>query len=139
MMSVVVVDVHECRKSSKDSHSFLIGSDQGGLSERLDSLVVEEDTLTLKQLRPRIQETQQGGMIKRTLMCEEILYVLKTCPNPHGWPEDQREQYRFGIIKQVGTMDHGHGPSPSGISSYKPPLLPQYSAGHPCGNMATRQ
>jgi len=78
-----------------------MGTEQGGLSERLDSLVVEEGDLTFKDLRPRLQEVRQEGMIRRTLMYEEILYVLETCPNPHGWPEDERKQYRLGIVTQV--------------------------------------
>lgn len=94
-------------KSVRDSHSFLVGSDQGGLSARLGSFILEteeEEGLTLGGLRLRVQESSQGNMIRRTIMFEEALCTMRFADNPHKYPEDVRCQYRLALVEEVGAL-----------------------------------
>lgn len=66
------------------------------------SLLLEDgENPSLADLRLRIQEGREGGMIKRTVMFEEALCTMRFAANPYNWPEDQRFKYRLGILEEV--------------------------------------
>jgi hypothetical protein len=69
------------------------------------SLVLTEEAPTLAGLRLRIQEMSVDGMIKRTPMFEEALFVMKSCRNPHQYPDEERCEYRLGFVEADEASD----------------------------------
>lgn len=57
------------------SHSFLVGHESGGLSGPVATLRIEA-SLTLRELRRRIEVLEDRGMLRRTLAYQEIHYAL---------------------------------------------------------------
>ena len=60
---------------SRQSHSFIIGNDAGGMTDPIATLKVD-DTLTLAQLRVKIEVMEDRGMLRRTPLYQEILYTF---------------------------------------------------------------
>lgn len=47
------------------------------------------------------QLTEDRGMMRRTPLFQELLFVMVNSPNPHEYGKDQRFKYRFGVFDEV--------------------------------------
>lgn len=84
---------------ANESHSFLVGHEQGGLSPRLEGLLVDKDT-TLRNVRYMIEYREEGiHNIRRTPLFQEIAYRCQQAPNPYGYDKTEcKIKYRFGVV-----------------------------------------
>ncbi|GLD99263.1 hypothetical protein PINS_up007981 [Pythium insidiosum] len=74
---------------------------QGGHLLTVGTLRLEDDevdSVTFRQLRPRIELQDDNGMIRRSLMFQEVLAIASVSPNPHGWPASALQTYWFGFF-----------------------------------------
>ena len=82
-----------------EMHSYVAGSvDLGGLTPRLPvTLPFEPEHTTLSRLRIPIEVVNQGGMLRRTSLFQELLAVMLELKNPHEYPPARALSYRFGV------------------------------------------
>lgn len=52
--------------------------------------------VTFTQLRPRIELLQVKDVVRRSVMFQEVLAIIATSANPHGWPPSAMQTYWFG-------------------------------------------
>ncbi|RLN50782.1 hypothetical protein BBJ28_00020891 [Nothophytophthora sp. Chile5] len=74
-------------------------SSQGGLLPVVGTLLVDDKeaaTVTFTQLRARIEVQDADGMIRRSVIFQEVLALIATAANPHGWPPNTMQTYWFG-------------------------------------------
>lgn len=91
--------VFSFRHRATDRHSFLVGNDQGGVTDVLGHLPVDRDHTTIADLRIPLETVEERGMLKRSPLFAEVLYVMNATQNLHGRPESERRQYRFARIR----------------------------------------
>lgn len=98
----IILKIFVWRASSRVQHSFLVNNDQGGLTSGVGSVAVNEISTTLEELRSLIEVKKDRGMCRRTLLFEEVLYVLSSAPNPHDYPLDVfSTSYQFGVVNMA--------------------------------------
>lgn len=71
---------------------------QGGLLPVVGTLNLDDKevaTVTFAQLRPRIELLQTKDVIRRSVMFQEVLALIATSANPHGWPPNAMQTYCF--------------------------------------------
>mmetsp|Transcript_41741 Transcript_41741/g.50014 ORF Transcript_41741/g.50014 Transcript_41741/m.50014 type:complete len:164 (+) Transcript_41741:135-626(+) len=89
---------------NETSHSFYVGNDQGGLSERIASFLIHEYT-TFTDIRQMIEVTCDKGMYRRSALFSEIRHVMSTSPNPHEYPQSMANKYVFGSMKGLADSN----------------------------------
>lgn len=119
----VAVRLYQPLKPVIATHSFLVGSYQGGESDELGTVLIHRGTVaqmqpdfaidccfdslravhvtgktTVRDLRKLIEETRKGTSNMRSRMFQDIIYFFNDAPNIHGKPESGRRKYRFGIV-----------------------------------------
>ena len=88
--------------SAQDSHSFLVGHESGGLSTRLEGLVVEKDA-TFKSVRGLIEVKKDGLLgVRRSPLFQEIAFRMQQAPNVLGYDGTMRTKYCFGVVDLRG-------------------------------------
>ena len=85
----IFVRVYTPRSDPTDSHSYIVGSYQGGLSSRIGSLSINVTEMTLHEMRSMIQEDNMNGMVKRNPMFTEYLNIFHE--SSHEWGLDKIE------------------------------------------------
>eukprot|EP00640_Fibrocapsa_japonica_P007530 CAMPEP_0113943304 /NCGR_PEP_ID=MMETSP1339-20121228/23175_1 /TAXON_ID=94617 /ORGANISM="Fibrocapsa japonica" /LENGTH=146 /DNA_ID=CAMNT_0000948145 /DNA_START=120 /DNA_END=560 /DNA_ORIENTATION=- /assembly_acc=CAM_ASM_000762 len=78
---------------------------QLGLSGRIGSLRVQDNQTTFRDLRGMIEETEERGMIRRTVFYQELLHTMMTSYNPHGYVDAERRHYYFGVVTNEEGID----------------------------------
>lgn len=114
----VAVRLYQPLKPVIDTHSFLVGSYQGGESDTLGSILIHRGRTvcscsapevwllsplpsgktTMYDLRKLVEETRKGTTNMRSRMFEDMMYHFNDAPNIHGKPESRRRKYVFGIV-----------------------------------------
>ncbi|TYZ64423.1 hypothetical protein PybrP1_009687 [[Pythium] brassicae (nom. inval.)] len=87
--------------SPREQNSYVVGTWEGGLLPTVGALKLddgESETVTFTQLRPRIELQTDNFMIRRSLLFQEVLTIISTSPNPHGWPHSALQTYWFGYF-----------------------------------------
>ena len=87
-----------CHPQNNSEHSFYVGHEGGGLSERLELLAVPQSN-TFYQLREHIEEQCDGNIIRRRPFFTEFVHFMQRCPNPLGYEGEDLVTYRIGILK----------------------------------------
>ncbi|KAL7504162.1 hypothetical protein ACHAXN_001860 [Cyclotella atomus] len=86
---------------SKNEHSYYVGHDSGGLSERLSTVTVDP-TISFLELREKIEEKELNGVKKRTIFYTEFIHFMQRCPNPLGYQDKESlTSYRIGLLNIV--------------------------------------
>jgi hypothetical protein len=95
---------HPWRGEGKREHSYYVGHDAGGLSEPMDTIVVDPSD-TFLVLRESIEERCDGNVMLRRSLFSEFLYHMQRCRNPHGYEGESLKTYRLGILKATDGKD----------------------------------
>lgn len=83
------------------THSYYVGHECGGLSERLATVMIDP-TISFLQLRELIEERERNGVMKRTTFYSEFIRFMQSCPNPLGYQDQESlTGYRLGLLKVV--------------------------------------
>ncbi|KAL7539830.1 hypothetical protein ACHAXR_009647 [Thalassiosira sp. AJA248-18] len=93
---------------NNNEHSFYVGHEAGGLSERVETLAVNPSSSFL-QIRELIEEQSDGNIIRRRPFYTDFLHFIQRCPNPLGYEGEAVTTYRIGILKMKD--DKGFVPS----------------------------
>lgn len=80
----------------------LVCNEQGGLSDKIGGVRIQDNKTTFTELRTMIEEVEINGMRRRTQFFPEVLYHMMNSPNPHGWAPEQLRHYHFGLIEAPG-------------------------------------
>ncbi|RLN51517.1 hypothetical protein BBJ29_002279 [Phytophthora kernoviae] len=98
-MARVKVRVFTFPSDPREQNSYVVGTLEGGLLPVVGTLNLEQKevaTATFAQLRTRIELQQDKDVIRRSVMFQEILALIATSANPHGWPPNVMQTYWFG-------------------------------------------
>mmetsp|Transcript_1468 Transcript_1468/g.2007 ORF Transcript_1468/g.2007 Transcript_1468/m.2007 type:complete len:161 (+) Transcript_1468:117-599(+) len=85
-------------KSCDKGHSLLVCNDQGGLTDKVGGIRIQDNKTTFQDLRLLIEEVEIGGMRRRTAFYPEILFTMMNAPNPHGYSSSELRHYQFGLV-----------------------------------------
>jgi len=94
----VTLRIFTHRQSVFRSHSFLVGSEQGGLSEKLGRVPILANKTTLEDLRVLIETVCDNNMMRRNPIYQEFLITVQSMPNPYNYSEKDMRQYRFAYF-----------------------------------------
>jgi hypothetical protein len=83
-----------------ESHSYLLDDIPTGVTSPIGELVVNIRNTTLGQLRPMLEFNRSSNMNKRSLLFQEVLFVMDRLPNIYNRPRDELRKYRFGFYKR---------------------------------------
>ena len=97
-MARVTIRIFTHPRSVFEQHSFLVGNEQGGLTEQIGVVPIDMNHTTLLMLRQLIEATNDRGMLRRTVLYQELLSVSNSLPNPYGYSGVEKAHYRFGIM-----------------------------------------
>lgn len=100
-MTRVKVRVFTFPSDFRKQNSYVVGTVENGLLPVVGTLKIDDDeifTVTFTQLRLRIELLQEDDVIRRNVMFQEVLALIATSPNPHGWPHNLMQTYRFGYF-----------------------------------------
>ena len=106
-MGRVFLRVFTHQTSVTSTHSFLVGSQLGGLSERVGSFLIHDEVTTFSDLRLLIEVFNDNGMNRRTALFQDVLHTMMTAFNPHQYPIGQLATYRFGVMAGIGGREVG--------------------------------
>jgi len=83
-------------------HSYLVGNEQGGTTDVLGWLEIDNLTTTIADVRPMIEVHVVNKMNRRTPLFQETLEIMNNAHNFHRRPESDRRQYALG--RSHGTV-----------------------------------
>jgi hypothetical protein len=95
----VSLRVYTHKQSVFRAHSFLVGNEQGGLSEKLGAIPIVRNKTTLEELRQLIETTVDNNMIRRNPLYQEFLATVFTLPNPYRYKDKELRLYRFAYYR----------------------------------------
>uniref|UniRef100_A0A7S2STR4 Uncharacterized protein n=1 Tax=Rhizochromulina marina TaxID=1034831 RepID=A0A7S2STR4_9STRA len=98
-MSRLILRIYTRKSSVFEQHSFLVGTEQGGLSNQIGTLPFDEATTTVGSLRERIEVQVDRNMVRRNPIYQEYISVMSYIPNPEGFTSKQLRRYCFGYFK----------------------------------------
>jgi hypothetical protein len=84
---------HPYRGENNNEHSFYVGHDAGGLSQPLDTLVIDPSCTSFLQLRASIEESCDGNVAIRRTFFTEFINLLHRCHNFHDYDGDALKTY----------------------------------------------
>jgi hypothetical protein len=89
---------HPYRGENNNEHSFYVGHDAGGLSQPLDTLVIDPSCTTFLQLRASIEESCDGNVAIRRTFFTEFINLMHRCHNFHDYDGEALKTYRLGVL-----------------------------------------
>lgn len=95
----VILRIYTHRQSVFRAHSFLVGNEQGGISEKLGGIAIIRNKTTLDDLRQLIETVVDNNMIRRNPLYQEFLATVFSLPNPYGYPDKELRLYRFAYYR----------------------------------------
>ena len=96
--SRAVLRIYTHHQSVLRQHSFLVGNEQGGLSEKIGRIPINANITTLRQLRPMIETVVDDNMIRRNPIYQEFMALVFSLANPYKYPDMQLRRYRFAFF-----------------------------------------
>ena len=78
------------------SHSYCVDDFPLAVSLSVGEIQVDPTITTLKQLRELIEFNQQGHMMRRSALFQEILFIMSKLPMVY--PRKNKSEYRFGYL-----------------------------------------
>lgn len=85
------------------SHSFLIDDFSTGLSPIINEIQIDVRKLTLTLLRPILMYNSKTHMNKRSLLFQEVLFIMSRLPNLYDRPKDDLTKWQYGYVKKNET------------------------------------
>jgi len=64
-MGRVWIRLYTCPPTVTSTHAFVVASESGGLSERLGTFLINDETTTFKHLREMIEVKRENGMVSK--------------------------------------------------------------------------
>lgn len=95
----VCLKIYTHKQSVFRAHAFLVGNEQGGLSEKLGAIPIIRNKTTLEELRQLIETTVDNNMIRRNPLYQEFLTTVFSLPNPYQYKDKELRQYRFAYYR----------------------------------------
>ena len=86
----VAVRFYQLKKPVTEQHSFIVGVEMGGLAEEISTILEINRDASFKQLRVKIEEKKDRGMVRRTITFQALRYFMELCSNPHGYSDKRR-------------------------------------------------
>ena len=96
--SRAVLRIYTHCQSVLRQHSFLVGNEQGGLSEKIGRIPIKAGLTTLEQLRPMIETVVDANMIRRNPIYQEFLAATFSLANPYRYSDKELRHYRFAFF-----------------------------------------
>ena len=90
--------------STTETHTFILGSNPNGLSERVATHLLPP-SCTFSDLRMLVECVNDRGMNRRTTVYQDLLHLMASSPNPHGYGGKELRGYLFGYIEGVGGQE----------------------------------
>ena len=94
--------------STTETHTFVLGSTPNGLSDRVATRLLPP-ACTFSDLRLLVECVNDRGMNRRTTVYQDLLHLMTSSANPHGYTKKELQGYRFGYIEGVGGQETGGG------------------------------
>lgn len=85
------------------SHGYLIDDFSTGLSPSLGEIQIDARKLTLLSLRTIIMYNTSNHMNRRSLLFQEILFIMSRLPNLYDRPKEDLTQWQYGYVKKGET------------------------------------
>jgi hypothetical protein len=86
-----------------ESHSYLLDDFPTGITWVVGELNINIRTKTLAQVRPMIEYSKENNIVKRTILFQEVLFIMGKLPNYYNREKPELVQYRFGFVKKDKT------------------------------------
>ena len=96
------VRVYGFKHDSTCSHSYLMADMPLGISPGVGDFIIDVRAVTLMQLRMMIQYDQRTQMKKRSMMFQEVLFIMSQLPNLYNRPKLELNKYQFGFVRKDG-------------------------------------
>lgn len=85
------------------SHGYLVDDFSTGLSPSLGEIQIDARKITLISLRPTIMYNTNQHMNRRSLLFQEILFIMSRLPNLYDRPKEDLTQWQYGYVKKGET------------------------------------
>jgi hypothetical protein len=89
---------HPYRGENNNEHSYYVGHDAGGLSQPLDTLIVDPSCTTFLQLRESIEESCDGNVALRRTFFTEFINLMHRCHNFYDYDGEALKTYRLAVF-----------------------------------------
>jgi hypothetical protein len=90
---------------TQESHGFILDDQPMGVSAPVTTMTVNIRILTLQQLRPILMYDQRDRMKKRSMVWQEVLFIMGRLPNIYNRPKEERNLYQFGFCRKDNLQD----------------------------------
>ena len=106
------------------SHSYCVDDFQTGTSPLVGSIYVDPTSVTFSDLRNMLEYSRERGMNKRSVIFQEVLFIMNRLPNVFEKSADVKFKYALGFIeKGTGKIEIiPFSAENSSISSQRPGL-----------------
>jgi hypothetical protein len=82
------------------SHGYLVNDLHSGTSNILGNITINVETITFIQLRDLLEYDSTNNMKKRSMLFQEILFIMQRLPNIYNKPISECYKYVFGYAKK---------------------------------------
>ncbi len=96
---------HPWKGENNMENSYYVGYEHRGLSEPMDTVVIDPAACTFLQLRELIEEQPHGNVIRRRLFYHDFIHFMQRCRNPLGYVGEELQTYRIGTLKGTDAQD----------------------------------
>ena len=102
---VLKIRVYGEGHKTHDSHGYLLDDLPMGVSAPVTEMVVNIRDLSLHQLRPTLMYDNRNSMKKRSVVWQEVLFVMDRLPNVYNRPKSDLYKFRFGFVRKSRLQD----------------------------------
>ena len=97
---------HPWKGDNNKENSYYVGYEHRGLSEPLDTIVINDvSACSFLKLRELIEEQPHGNIMKRRMFFHDFIHFMQRCRNPLGYVGEELQTYRFGTLKGTDVKD----------------------------------
>ena len=90
---------------TNDSHGYLLDDLPMGVSAPVTEMIVNIRELTLQQLRPMLMYDNRNSMKKRSVLWQEVLFIMDRLPNVYNRDKLDMRKFRFGFVRKSRLQD----------------------------------
>ena len=92
------ISVYICRESEYTSHAFCMDDFPNGVYLPIGDISIDPTLITFTQLRPLIEYNTSSRMNKRSMIFQEVLYIMNKISNIYERPKHEKLLYAFGYV-----------------------------------------
>lgn len=81
------------------SHSYCVDDTQN-VTVHVGEVLVDISSITFKELRIKIQYNKSNDMDKRSLLFQEVLFIMDKLPNIYNRDKNELRKYLFGFVRK---------------------------------------